>query len=229
MKLSIMQPYLFPYFGYFQLINAADKHVIYDDVQYIKGGWINRNNILIGKNKTLFTIKLDGASPNKLINEIDIKDDFTKFLKTVAMAYSQAPYKDPVFNLISMICAYEDKNLARFIGNSLQEISNYLGIKTKFMYSSDLKKDNDLRAQDKVISICEELGADVYINAIGGQGLYNREKFKNHGIELRFINSLMSPYKQFNNEFIPSLSIIDVMMFNSKDNVIKILNEYELI
>lgn len=225
-----MQPYLFPYIGYFQLINATDKHVIYDDVQYIKGGWINRNNILVGHNKTLFTISLDGgASPNKLINEIYIKDDFKKFLKTISMVYSRAPYKEPVYNLISKICAYEDKNLARFIGNSLQLIANYLGIQTQFIYSSSLLKDNQQKAQDKVIAICEELKADVYINAIGGQELYSTDTFKSHNIDLKFIKSLPVQYKQFKGEFVPSLSIIDVMMFNSPEDIERMMDHYELI
>lgn len=229
-KIAIMQPYLFPYFGYFQMMKVVDEYVIYDDVQYIKGGWINRNNILIGSNKTLFTIILGGGgSPNKPINEMEIKDDFTKFLKTISMAYSRAPYKEPVYNLICKICAYEDKNLARFIGNSFKEITHYLGLQTKYIYSSDLKKNNQLKAQDKVIAICEELVADVYINAIGGQGLYDRETFKNHDIELKFLKTPLIQYKQFGGEFVPWLSIIDVMMFNSPEEINKMMDNYELI
>ncbi len=229
MTIGIMQPYLFPYIGYFQAIKAADKYVIYDDVQYIKGGWINRNNILIGRQKTLFTISLKDASANKLINEIEISDDFEKFLKTLSMAYSKAPYKDQVLALLRDICAHSDKNLARFTGNSLIKIAKYLGMDTEFIYSSDLRKDNNLRAQDKVLAICEELGADKYINAIGGQELYSKDDFRAHGITLNFIKSLPISYKQFNSEFVPGLSIIDVMMFNTPEEVNVLLNNYELV
>lgn len=229
MKIGIMQPYVFPYIGYFQTLNAVDSYVIYDDIQFIKGGWINRNNILIGGRKTLFTFSLKDASPNRLINEIDINDDFNKFIKTLSMAYSWAPYKDAVLPLVQRICDYKDKNLARFIGNSLKEISEYLGITTKLLYSSDLRKDTQLKAQDKVIAICEELGADTYINAIGGQELYSRDDFEPHGIDLKFMKNLPIEYKQFGKEFVGSLSIIDVMMFNSIEDISIMLDSYELI
>lgn len=224
-----MQPYLFPYIGYFQLLNAVDEYVIYDDVQYIKGGWINRNNLLIGGQKVLFTFQLNDASPNKLINEIEIKSDFTKFLKTVQMAYSKAPYKTPVCELLERICAYDDKNLARFIGNSIMEIAQYLSIDTKIIYSSELEKDNHLAAQDKIIAICQKLDADVYINAIGGRELYNKKTFTNNDIDLKFLQPNLQPYKQLKNDFIPGLSIIDVLMFNSSEEIKEMMNCYELI
>jgi hypothetical protein len=228
-KIGLMQPYLFPYIGYFQLMDAVDEYVVYDDVHFIKGGWINRNNILIGNQKVRFTASLLEASPNKLINEIEIQDNFDKFLKTVAMAYSKAPYKEPVYDLLNKICSFQDKNLARFNGNSLQQIAGYLGIGTTILYSSTLNKDNALRAQDKVISICKEMGADMYINAIGGQELYDRESFSAEGIELKFLKPNIIPYKQFTQDFIPGLSIIDVMMFNSPVEIKKMLADYDLI
>lgn len=228
-KVGIMQPYLFAYIGYFQTIKAVQEYVIYDDVQFIKGGWINRNNILVGGRKQLFTIQLDGASPNKQINEIMIKDDFSNFLKTVGMAYSRAPYNHDVMTLLEKICNYEDKNLARFIGNSLHEILHYLGIQTKLIYSSELKKDTQLRAQDKVIAICKELGATEYYNAIGGQELYDREVFSNNDIILKFIKSDLVAYPQLTKEFVPALSIIDIMMNNSIEEVNVLLDSYELI
>lgn len=210
-------------------MNAVDAYVIYDDVQYIKGGWINRNNILIGKQKSLFTISLADASTNKRINEIRISDNFEKFRKTLAMAYSRAPYKSAVLDVIDRICNYEDKNLSRFIGNSFKEIAIYLDMNTEFIYSSDLEKDNQLKAQDKVIAICKQLGADRYINAIGGQELYDREMFRRQGIELKFLKTLPIEYKQRGGEFVPNLSIIDVMMFNSVSEVQEMLGKYILV
>lgn len=228
MKIGIMQPYMFPYIGYFQLMKAVDKYVIYDDVQFIKGGWINRNNVLISGKKNLFTIRLDSTSPNKLINEIEIIDDFIKFHKMLDMIYSKAPFKTAVCELIDKICSFENKNLPRFIGNSFTEILLYLNINTDLVYSSDLKKDNELRGQDKVIAICEEIGATTYINAVGGQELYNREDFMQHHIELKFLAAGPVTYRQFKNEFVPALSIIDVMMFNSPEQVKDLLDNYEL-
>ncbi len=227
-KVGVMQPYLFPYVGYFQTLNTVDEYVIYDDVQFIKGGWINRNYILIGGHRALFTIRLADASSNKLINEVVIQDDFTKFLKTVAMCYSRAPQKEQVMALLERICRYEDRNLARFTGNSMQEIVTYLKIDTKLRYSSDLKQDGGLKAQDKVIAICQELDAGIYINAIGGMELYDKEQFRDSGIELRFLKTRPILYKQLGKEFVPFLSIIDVMMFNTVPEVRQLLNAYDL-
>lgn len=228
-KLAIMQPYFMPHLGYFQLMDAVDEYVIYDDVQFIKGGWINRNNILISGRKSLFTIMLEGASPNKLINEIIIKDDFRKFKKSIEITYAKAPYREAVINLLGRICSYEDKNLSRFIGNSFKELALYLGIETRLTYSSRLRKDSSLRGQDKVISICKELGAQTYINSIGGVELYSKENFLSEGIELMFLKSLPVRYHQLGYDFVPGLSIIDVMMFNSRGEIAKMLRNYELV
>ena len=135
-----MQPYFLPYIGYWQLINAVDKYVIYDDVQYIKGGWINRNNLLLNGGKFTFNLILNGASPNKLINEITILSNQSKLLKTIESAYKRAPYFNTVFPIINQIVDFENKNLARFIGNSIIQICNYIDVKTEINFSSELQK-----------------------------------------------------------------------------------------
>ncbi|HHU17898.1 MAG TPA: WbqC family protein [Clostridiales bacterium] len=229
MKLGIMQPYFMPYLGYWQLIKAVDKFVIYDDVNFIKGGWINRNNILLNNQRFLINLLLSGASSNKLINEIKVQGNQTKLIKTIESAYKKAPMFDTVFPLFLQIMSFCNNNLAKFIGNSLIEVTNYLMIETEFIYSSDIEKDNSLRAQDKILHICNLLGAKQYINAIGGQELYDKESFDSQGLKLNFIKSELPPYKQFNNEFIPGLSIIDVMMFNSVEEINGMLDKYELI
>lgn len=171
MTLGIMQPYFLPYIGYFQLINAVDKFIVYDDVNFINRGWINRNNILVNGNAQLFTISLHKASQNKLINEIEIIDDFQKFLRTIEIAYRKAPYFDVVYELLRRIVTYPEKQLARFILNSLREISAYLQLETEFLMSSSIKKNNLNRGQVKIMEICQLLGADAYINPKGGQEL----------------------------------------------------------
>ena len=229
MTIAIMQPYLFPYIGYWQLINAVDTFVIYDDVNFIKKGYVNRNSILSNGQSQLFTLELIGASSNKLIKEIEIGNNANKILKTIKQNYIKAPYFEIVFPMIEDILNQEEKNLAKFIGYSLQQISNYLILDTKFIYSSEIEKDNSLKAQDKVLEICNILKADKYINAIGGQELYNKEIFKENGIELNFLKIELVEYKQFKNDFIPYLSIIDILMFNSKDEIKNMLNRYELV
>lgn len=232
MKIGIMQPYFLPYIGYWQLLNAVDKYVIYDDVNYIKGGWINRNRILVGKEPKYLTIRLNGASPNKNINEIEVglnEKERKKLLRMVEENYKKSPFFKDVFPIVEAIIMNEEKNLAKFIEFSLKKICSYLGIKTELIVSSTLKKDNSLKAQDKVIDICKELEATEYYNAIGGQELYSYDEFKKNGIELKFLQTSNIKYNQFDNEFIPYLSILDVMMFNSVDDICKFLNDYTLI
>jgi len=229
MRLGIMQPYFMPYNGYWQLIKCVDKYVIYDDVNYINRGWINRNNILVNGKKQLFSISLNGASQNKLINAISISDDFVKFRKTIAMAYSKAPYYYDISSLINKIIGFPKDNLANFIGNSIELVCDYLDIKTRLIMSSSIEKNNSLKAQDKILDICSILKADTYINAIGGQELYKKEDFAKEGIRLDFIKSKYIEYPQFKNEFVPWLSIIDVMMFNSVGEISFMLDKYDLV
>jgi hypothetical protein len=229
MKLGIMQPYFLPYIGYWQLINAVDKYVIYEDVQFIKGGWINRNNLLLNGDKFMFNLILIGASPNKLINEISIHPDQRKLIKTIESSYKKAPYFATVFPIINQIVDFENKNLAKFIGNSILQICNYLDIKTNIIFSSKLQKDNELKGQDKIIYICKALHATEYFNAIGGQELYSKAVFEMNSIQLKFLKTEPVEYKHFSNQFIPRLSILDVMMFNSVEEVKAMLDNFELI
>lgn len=229
MKVGIMQPYFMPYIGYWQLMAAVDTYVIYDDVNYIKKGWINRNNILVNKDKQMFTIALNGASQNKLINEITIADDFTKLRKTIHMAYHKAPYYNDVMALLEKIFSYQSNNLADFIANSIKLVSQYIDIQTKIIMSSDIEKDNSLKGQDKILEICKLLNADTYYNAIGGQELYDKSIFENENINLYFVQSNITQYPQYGEEFISGLSIIDVLMFNSNEEINNMLKNFQLV
>lgn len=232
MKLGIMQPYFLPYIGYWQLLNAVDQYVIYDDVNFIKGGWINRNNILINNEAKLFNIQMQGASSNKLINEIEVSQNQVwkkKFLKTIENSYSKAPFYKEVYPVIENIVNYDETNLAKYIAYSISKVCDYLNIDTKLIISSDINKDNDLKGQAKVIEICKIMGADEYYNSIGGQSLYSYSDFEKHGVKLRYLKTNISKYKQFNDEFVPGLSIIDIMMFNSVSDIKNKLEEYELL
>lgn len=228
MKIGIMQPYFFPYIGYFQLINAVDKFVIYDDVNFIKGGWINRNKILYNNGPLMINIPMLGASSFKKINEIQVGNNKKKILKTISQAYKKAFFYNEVFSLVSDIIDYDNNNLAFFICNSISKINEYLHIDTQIMLSSELQKDNQVKGQERIISMCKELNASEYYNAIGGKKLYDKSLFAKNNIILSFINTKSIEYCQFNNEFIPSLSIIDVMMFNSPEKISGLLKEYEL-
>ena len=228
MRVGIMQPYFMPYIGYFQLIKAVDKYVIYDDVSYIKGGWINRNNIIINQKKSLITISLKESSSNKNINEIEIKDDFTKLTKTLNINYSKAPFFSETMHLLYKIFLFKTKSLSLFIENSIKDVLQYLNINTQLALSSSLKKDNNLKGQAKVIAICKELNATHYYNAIGGMELYDKSVFLENRIELLFLKTNDIQYRQFSTPFIPNLSMIDVLMFNSKNDVNELLDNFIL-
>jgi len=233
MKLAIMQPYFMPYIGYFQLINSVDKFVIYDNIQYTKKGWINRNRILVNGNDQLITLPIKKDSDYLNVVERELSEswgkDKNKMLNVIKSSYIKSPYFQETFELISKCLNNPEVNLFKFIYDSIVLINDYLEIKTPIVISSTIKVDHTLKSQDKVLSLCKEQNADVYINSIGGVELYNKEVFKQNNIELNFIKSNPLQYKQFNSEFISWLSIIDVMMFNSKEQIKEYLNSYTLI
>jgi hypothetical protein len=229
MKLAVMQPYLFPYIGYFQLICAVDAFVIYDDVNYITGGWINRNYILAPEGKQRITLPVEGASQNKLINEIAVGHKRKKITETIRQRYSKAPFFAMAFPLIEEILNQNECNLARFLEFQLLQVCSYLGLNRQWMVSSNLKKTNVLRGQEKILAICKELSADHYINLYGGKELYDPKDFLVAGKKISFIKSNNACYRQFGTEFVPNLSIIDLLMFNDKTQCLELLEKYELV
>jgi hypothetical protein len=233
MKLAIMQPYIFPYIGYFQLIQSVDTFVLFDDVQFIKGGWINRNRILINGMENLFTFSVEQASIREIIANrkfsIKFANEKAKFLKTLRACYSKAPHYNETMVLIEKIFSYEEYNIVDFVEYHLRVICEHLEIKTQMIKSSEVKKNNDLQAEFRVIDICKCLKGDQYINSIGGQDLYSRDHFNNNSIKLNFLKPRIVSYLQLGSEFVPHLSIIDIMMFNSKEEVKNLLKEYDLI
>lgn len=233
MTIAIMQPYFFPYLGYFQLVNSVDTFVFYDDVNFIKSGWINRNRILVNGQANYFNIGLKNASVNSLINQTVInrnEKDISNKLKTLEIAYKKAPHFNEVFQLIVKILNFKANYIDELAMYSINKISKYLGITTRFEQSSIISNHTKaLKKEKRLIEICKDLDADRYINPIGGQELYTKAEFKKEGIDLLFIKSHEISYKQFNNEFIPWLSIIDVLMFNDVSQARKFLNQYELI
>ena len=232
MKLGIMQPYFLPYMGYWQLMNLVDKYVIFDDVNYIVRGWVNRNRILLNGCPMYLTIPLSAASKNKLINEIQV-DTISKLipkaLKTIDTAYHKAPYFSGIFPMAEKILLCDKRGLVDYIINSFILIREYLGIHSELILSSNIHKDNSLKGQDKIIQICEILGTDEYVNAIGGQDLYNRDEFAHKDIKLSFLRTDEIVYPQFGNDFQKNLSILDTMMFNSKSEVKEMLTKFTII
>lgn len=233
-KLGIMQPYFFPYLGYFQLMNAVDKYVMYDNIQYEKGSWINRNRVLVNGIDKFITIPLKKDSDYLDIRERVVSETFEKERKKIVNllinSYKKAPYFESAFPVINSAIMYEDNNLFKYLYNANKTVVDYIGIKTEIIISSTLEGHHELKGEDKVLYICKSLDAIEYYNSIGGVPLYHKERFKENGIELHFtkMNDDVE-YKQFNEPFIPSLSIIDVMMFNSVEKIQDMLTQYTLI
>lgn len=229
MILAVMQPYLFPYIGYYQLAYHADMFIFYDDVNYIKGGYINRNNILTKNGKLLFTVPVNQASSFKKINELEFSSNIKKVLATIQQAYSKAPNFNAVYPMIEKILLSEDRNVAKIASNSIIEIFNYLEIPFKYEFSSNIDYDRELDAKNKLFSFCKLYNAQKYTNTPGGRSLYNKDEFKSKNIELTFIETDDITYTQFNNEkFESNLSIIDLLMNLNKEQIIKLLGIYHV-
>ena len=233
MKLGIMQPYFFPYIGYWQLIHAVDTYVIYDDVSFIKNGWINRNRLLINHEPRYFNLPICGAGSFVTIKEVDLSGDrkaFQKLLRTVEMAYKKAPYFGEIMPLIEKIICFEAVKMIDFLEYHIREIAGFLDMNTKILLSSrDVVKDGNLKAHFKVLDICKNLHASEYYNAIGGQELYDKKFFSDNQVQLSFLKTGEIRYKQYRDEFFPNLSIVDVLMFCGKDGTKKHLENYTLI
>lgn len=217
MKIAVMQPYFLPHIGYFQMVNVVDTFVFYDNVTYIKNGWINRNRV---KGGTIFTIPLKNQSSNRLIKDTEISWNprtTKKLLKTIQQTYSKSPYFSKVYPIIEGLIYAQPKTISELAINSVTKFSDYMGINTKFKVASE---EEYLKGDDKVISlvnICNQENTNYYINPIGGQTLYDKSMFESHGITLNFIQTQ------------PSLSVIDECFSKSKEELKTQLNNYKLI
>ncbi len=219
MKIAIMQPYFFPYIGYFQLMHAVDEFVVYDNIEYTKKGWINRNRILLNGSDAYITLPLKKDSDYLHIKDRYLSENWdlerNKMINRIHESYHKAPYFQNIFPLLQSCILNEERNLFQFIFYSLKRIKEYLNISAKLIISSNVQINHNLKGTDKVLSICKKQAAKTYINPIGGTVLYDSDIFKSHGLELFFLKTNNFKYLQYKNDFIPCLSIIDILMFNS--------------
>jgi len=229
MKVGIMQPYFMPYLGYFQLLNLVDRFVIYDNIEYTKKGWINRNRIILNGEISTISIPLKKGSDFLNINERYLAENWDKekikLINKLRQAYIKAPNYSVFFPIIEEILNEENKNLFEFIFNSIIKINEFLEIKTEIIVSSHLKVNHDLKSQDKVLEICNYLEAKSYYNSIGGQNLYFKDSFDKENIDLNFIKVNDIKYNDSNSH----LSIIDVIMHNSRSQLNDLLNQFSII
>lgn len=232
MKLGIMQPYFFPYIGYFQLIASVDKFVIYDNIKYTKKGWINRNRILLNNHESVLTLPIRGDSDSLMVCERVLANDFNreKIIIQLSNAYKSAPFFNKTFPVVQDIIRYSESNLFEYLFNSVKCLCAHIGIETPIIISSSIDIDHSLRGQAKVMAICRALGSNIYINPMGGMDLYSSSDFSDNDQDLRFLCPLEFEYPQFGGKFVPWLSIIDVLMFNSLEKINKhIAHGYKLV
>lgn len=226
MKLAIMQPYLFPYVGYFQLVAAVDRFVFFDDVNFISRGWINRNRLSLSGNVSWFTLPVSGASQNLKINELHVQSDGAwrrKLLASVRQSYGKAPCFDPAYALLADIVLSEEKSLSVLARESVIAVARYLGLGTEFVVSTGRYGNEDLRGADRVLDICRQEGAAEYHNLPGGMALYSTEEFSAAGVELHFMQPRLVEYRQLEEPFKPGLSMLDVLMFNDRVSSLRLL------
>ena len=224
------QPYFLPYIGFWQLVNAADLFLIGDNYNFIERGWIQRNRILINGKPIFLGLEVKHITSFRKINETEFIDfDVAQKLNTVYRAYRKAPQFDAGYNLVKTILDNPERNVAEFLFQSIKDVCRFLGIDTKFIRSSEIPGNDSYKREYRIYDFCHRLGGDTYLNAVGGQDLYHFDDFEKHGITLKFIHPNIRPYKQFYNEFVPGLSILDVIMFNSLETIKEMLNDFSVI
>lgn len=223
-----MQPYFFPYIGYFQLIHSVDEFIIYDNIKYTKKGWINRNRILASGSDRLISLPLKKGPDHCDVVQRELAAswnvDRQKMLNMIKASYINAPYFKGTFGLIERCIKSDETNLFKFLFNSITEVTSYLGIGTCIIKSSDIEIDHALKSEEKVLALCEKRCAQSYLNSMGGVHLYDKARFKQRQIDLAFLESYGIRYQQFSQDFIPCLSIIDVLMFNSLETTQDLLH-----
>lgn len=230
--IAMMQPYLFPYLGYFQLIAAADVFVLGDDLQYIRSGWVNRNRILCNGEAKLITFPLKRDRYDLPINQRQLSetfdDEIDRLLITLRRCYTRAPYFNQAMPLLERLMRFPARNLSIFTEHSIREICAYLHIDTPIMRGSDMDIETPTDKQDRVLKIVKTFAGGRYINPIGGVELYHSEYFARRGVELSFFKMDPIEYWQLKDAFVGNLSIIDVLMFNCVDHVQELLQCYSL-
>jgi hypothetical protein len=231
MKLGIMQPYFFPYVGYFQLLDAVDKLVFYDDVNFIKGGWINRNFILVDCGPHRITVPLAKASPFRQIVDtrpVEGQAWKVKLLRTLRQSYAKAPVFDAIYRLFEDVIWRQHASIADLAIASVRAVLEYLELSTISCRSSDVHRDKERSGEERVLSICKREGAEAYYNLPGGRSLYHPVVFSRAGVRLVFVEPMQYRYEQFGCRFIPGLSILDLLMFNQKKAAVDLVKGWRL-
>ena len=231
-SVAIMQPSLFPYLGYFQLMHHVDQFVVFDTAQYIRRGWINRNRILLDQKPHTFTLPVRKAPRDKLIADMLLATDskaVSKLLHTIHVAYREAPHFDSTYAMVESILESTESSLCIRLVDQLQQILTHLNIDTQIKLASEIEEGSVEGAENRILGMCETLGATTYINPWNGQNLYSPKRFHERNIRLGFLEMQVVPYPQTVTEFVSHLSIVDVMMYCSVEEVHRLLSQYRIL
>lgn len=227
MRIAIMQPYFIPYIGYFQLIASVDKFVVYDDVNYITKGWVNRNNALVNNASHMITIPLSNGKRDVLICDVLVSQQNeiwkAKLLKTIKFAYAKAPMFLDVFPWFEGVIMSNLGSISQLNVQVIQWICNRCSIPTEIIATSTIYGNRELGRAERLADICKQENADIYINSAGGRLLYQQSMFSQYGIELRFLEPKLVTYRQLSKKFIPGLSILDVLMNCEPEEIEKMM------
>lgn len=230
-----MQPYFFPYLGYFSLIKHTDQWVVFDTVQYIHRGWVNRNRLLSPSQEgfSYMTVPIVKQSRDTLIKNtlINHSQDWKSKIRGQVNYYKKhAPFFPETKEILENILSYETNSISELNIAALDIVCKYLDIPFNYsVFSEDRMGIHSVGEPDEwALEISKKMGASIYINPPGGKAFFNKEKFDKVGIGLMFLTQKLSPYSTAPFKFVPGLSIIDVMMFNSPKEINKMLDEYDL-
>jgi WbqC-like protein len=229
MRLGVHQPYLFPYLPYYQLLFAVDRFVAHDDATWIKGGWINRNRALSAGRPSYFTIPVHRVHSTTPIDAVEIAPGAWRetMMRRLEQSYRTAPFRDVVLTMFDR--AVTSSSLVADVAiSSLEAVRDYLGYSVPIVRARGRYPQQELRGQSRVIAICRAEGATEYLNAAGGSALYDRHAFREAGVTLRFLRPLLPPYDHGSMDFVPGLSIIDVLMYNSVDQARRMMDAFEV-
>ena len=217
MKLAVMQPYFFPYLGYWQLIAQADIFVIFDDVNYIRKGYIDRNFIVKDYETITFKLQVQKASQNKRINQLLTGSNKGDLVETIRHVYRKAPSFECSYPFIAELILFEEQNLALYLENTIRAVCKLLQINTQILRSSDFELSS--LGKNKIIPLLIETGADTYINPIGGRDLYQESDFLDSGKSLEFFKPNFTSDEVMAMHSIPHASIIHFILHNSPEEL----------
>ena len=227
-KVAIMQPYLFPYLGYYQLAAAVDQFVFLDDVNYIKSGFVNRNLIDLNGRPHRFVLPVEHVSQNRSIKDHSFTEESKRVLATIGQAYRHHPQFSHVFPIVERTLSLVERGVAEVCAQSIRSVFDYLDLAFTSTFASSMPDPRGARGAQRIAKLATTLDATHYYNASGGRALYDRDDFHASGIALKFLTMRPVVYTQPHSHFLPSLSMLDVLMCCAPEQARGLLEQYDL-